>query len=576
MKIKSAAAAMSGAGIENNNQGVEIMPGKSKKVWVVGHKNPDTDSICAAVAYADLKNKTAEEGIVYEAKRAGELNEETKYVLKHFHVKAPKLIVDAGAQVKDIEIRKTEGIRSKISMKKAWEMMKQLRVATLPVTNEHGHLEGLITTGDIATSYMDIYDNKVLSRAKTQYKNIIETLEGTILVGNEHAYFQDGKVMVAAANPDMMEEYIEDNDLVILGNRYESQLCALEMNASCVIVCSGSKITRTIQKLAEERDCVLISTPYDTYTAARLINQSIPIKFFMRRDQLITFEREDYIDDVKETMLKEKHRDFPVLDEKGRYVGMISRRNLLNMKKKQLILVDHNEKSQAVDNIDGAEILEIIDHHRLGSLETMAPVFFRNQPLGCTATIVYQMYQEKGIKIEKEIAGLLCSAILSDTLMYRSPTCTAIDKMASEELAKIAGIKTEEYAKAMFQAGSDFASKSAEEIFYQDFKAFCLNGADFGVGQISAMSQEELNQVRDKLLPYLTQAMNERKIDMVFIMLTNILEENTYMICAGEGASDLIFRAYHVHEEQGYYLLRGVVSRKKQLIPMFMSALQEQ
>ena len=552
------------------------MPGKLKKVWVVGHKNPDTDSICAAIAYADLKNKTAEEGILYEAKRAGELNEETKYVLKHFHVKAPKLIADAGAQVKDIEIRKTEGIRSKISMKKAWEMMKQLRVATLPVTNEHGHLEGLITTGDIATSYMDIYDNKVLSRAKTPYKNIIETLEGSILVGNEHAYFRDGKVMVAAANPDMMEEYIEDNDLVILGNRYESQLCALEMNASCVIVCSGSKITRTIQKLAEERDCVLISTPYDTYTAARLINQSIPIKFFMRRDQLITFEREDYIDDVKEIMLKEKHRDFPVLDEKGKYVGMISRRNLLNMKKKRLILVDHNEKSQAVDNVDGAEILEIIDHHRLGSLETMAPVFFRNQPLGCTATIVYQMYREKGISIEKEIAGLLCSAIISDTLMYRSPTCTAVDKMASEELAEIAGIRTEEYAKAMFQAGSDFASKSAEEIFYQDFKAFCLNGTDFGVGQISAMSQEELDQVREKLLPYLNQAMNERKIDMVFIMLTNILEENTYMICAGEGASDLIFQAYHVHEENGYYLLKGVVSRKKQLIPMFMSALQEQ
>ena len=550
---------------------------KAKKIWVVGHKNPDTDSICAAIAYATLKNKKQQDGsIVYEPKRAGELNEETKYVLKYFNVKPPRLITDAGAQVKDIEIRKTKGISGKISMKTAWEMMKQLNVATLPITNERNRLEGLITTGDIAKSYMDIYDNRILSRAKTQYKNIIETLEGTILVGNEHAYFQDGKVLVAAANPDMMEEYIEDNDLVIIGNRYESQLCALEMNAGCMIVCSGSKITKTIQKLAQEKDCVLISTPYDTYTAARLINQSMPIKFFMRRDHLITFEIEDYIDEVKEIMLKEKHRDFPVVDDNGDYVGMISRRNLINMKKKQLILVDHNEKSQAVDNVDGAEILEIIDHHRLGSLETMAPVFFRNQPLGCTATIVYQMYREQGVEIDKTIAGLLCSAILSDTLMYRSPTCTAVDKAVAEELAQIAGINTEEYAKAMFQAGSDFGSKSAEEIFYQDFKAFCVNGLDFGVGQISAMSQEELDQVKDKLLPYLSQAMAERKIDMVFIMLTNILEENTYMICAGEGAGELITRAYHVHEENGYYLLKGVVSRKKQLIPMFMSALQEQ
>lgn len=548
---------------------------KTKKIWVVGHKNPDTDSICAAIAYANLKNQKGEEGIKYEAKRAGELNEETKYVLNHFHAKAPGLITDAGAQVKDIEIRKTKGVSGKLSMKKAWEMMKQLRVATLPITNEKNDLEGLITTGDIAKSYMDIYDNRVLARAKTQYSNILETLEGTLLVGNEHAYFQGGKVLVAAANPDMMEEYIEDNDLVISGNRYESQLCALEMNASCMIVCSGAKVTKTIQKLAAERDCVLIGTNYDTYTVARLINQSIPLKYFMKREALVTFELDDYVDEVREIMQKEKHRDFPVLDSQGKYVGMISRRNLLNMKKKQLILVDHNEKSQAVDNIDGAEILEIIDHHRLGSLETMAPVFFRNQPLGCTATIIYQMYREQGVEITPQIAGLLCSAILSDTLMYRSPTCTEMDKRIAEELAVIAGINTEEYAKAMFHAGSDFSSKSAEEIFYQDFKAFCSNGIDFGVGQISAMTKEELGQIREKLLPYLETAVVERKISMVFVMLTNILEENTYMICAGEGARELIFNAYHVHEEDGYYLLKGVVSRKKQLIPMFMSALQE-
>ena len=547
-----------------------------KTVWITGHKNPDTDSVCSAIAYADLKNRTSDGHTVYEPKRAGDLNEETKFVLDYFNVQAPDAIYDVGAQVMDIEIRKTKGVSGNLSMKKAWEMMKELNVATLPITNSKNYLKGLITTGDIATSYMDIYDNHVLARAKTQYSNILETLDGTLLVGNPHAYFQGGKVMIAAANPDMMEEFIEDDDLVLIGNRFEAQLCALEMNARCMIVCSGSKVTKTILKIAEEKNCTLISTEYDTFTAARLINQSIPIKYFMKKENLITFAPEDYIDHVRETMQKAKHRDFPIVDVSGKYIGMISRRNLLSMKRKQVILVDHNERSQAVENIDDAEILEIIDHHRLGSMETMAPIFFRNQPLGCTGTIIYQMYQEKGLEIPKKIAGLLCSAILSDTLMYRSPTCTEADRSAAEELAAIAGISTEEYAAEMFQAGSEFASKSPEEILYQDYKAFNCGEVNFGVAQVSAMTIGELREVRDKVSPYLEQAMSEKKISMIFLMLTHILEENTYMICAGEGASQLLKKAYHIEEEDGFYLLNGVVSRKKQVIPTLLSAMQEQ
>ena len=547
---------------------------EKKKVWVVGHKNPDTDSICAAIAYANLKNQA--DGNRYEAKRAGELNEETKYVLDTFGVKSPGLITDVGAQVKDIEIRKTPGVSGKISLKRAWEMMKEQNVVTLPVTDKENNLEGLIITGDIATSYMDVYDNSILSRAKTQYQNIVDTLDGTMLCGNEHAYFMKGKVVVGSANPETMEQFLEDDDLVIMGNRYDAQICALESNASCIVIAGSPQVPKTIVKMAEEKHCVLITTDYDTYTAARLINQSMPIKFFMRREQLVTFETEEYIDEVREIMSKEKHRDFPVLDEDGKYIGMISRRNLLNMKKKQLILVDHNEKTQAVDGIGGADILEIIDHHRIGSLETMSPVFCRNQPLGCTATIIYQMYQEQKVAIDKKVAGLLCSAILSDTLMYRSPTCTPLDKAVAEELAQIADINIEEHAKAMFQAGSDFGSKTPEEIFYQDFKTFSQDGVEFGVGQLSAMTQEELEQVRDKLLPYLRDVLVERKIEMVFVMLTNIIEETTYLICAGEKADDLVEKAYHVHKEGDYHVLKGVVSRKKQLIPMFMSAMQEQ
>ncbi len=544
-------------------------------MWVIGHKNPDTDSICAAIAYADLKNKTSDAG--YEAKRAGQLNEETKYVLERFDVPAPGYVADVGAQVKDIAIRRTKAISSQVSLKVAWEMMKEQNVVTLPITNRNGLLEGLIITGDIATSYMDVYDNRILAKARTQYKNIAETLEGEVVTGNAHGYFVKGKVAVATESPEMMEEYIEDDDLVILGNRYEVQLCAIEMNASCIIVCSGAKVSKTIQKLAEDKGCVIITTHYDTYTVARLVNQSMPVRQFMRREGLITFEMDEYVDDVREVMSRERHRDFPVLEEDGTYVGMISRRNLLNMKRKQVILVDHNEKGQAVDGIDEAEILEIIDHHRLGSLETISPVFFRNQPLGCTSTIIYQMYRESGVAVSTQIAGLLCSAIISDTLMFRSPTCTEADRQAAEELAAIAGIRIEEHARNMFRAGSNFKAKTAEEILYQDFKTFHTEEMEFAVAQISAMGEGELEEVKEKLMPCIAKVRQERNLNMVYVMLTNILEENTELIFVGEDAKEIAMGAFHGHAvDRGDNLwLEGVVSRKKQLIPALMLELQE-
>ena len=546
---------------------------EKKKVWVVGHKNPDTDSICAAIAYANLKNQA--DGNRYEAKRAGELNEETKYVLDTFGVKSPGLITDVGAQVKDIEIRKTPGVSGKISLKRAWEMMKEQNVVTLPVTDKENNLEGLIITGDIATSYMDVYDNSILSRAKTQYQNIVDTLDGTMLCGNEHAYFMKGKVVVGSANPETMEQFLEDDDLVIMGNRYDAQICALESNASCIVIAGSPQVPKTIVKMAEEKHCVLITTDYDTYTAARLINQSMPIKFFMRREQLVTFETEEYIDEVREIMSKEKHRDFPVLDEDGKYIGMISRRNLLNMKKKQLILVDHNEKTQAVDGIGGADILEIIDHHRIGSLETMSPVFFRNQPLGCTATIIYQMYQENQITPSRETAGLLCAAIISDTLLFQSPTCTPMDEATARTLAQIAGINIDEFAKEMFKAGSNLANKSVSEICFQDFKEFHVNELTFGVGQINSMSSEELQEIREKVCPELPDVLKESGLDMVFFMLTNIVDQSTELLCCGGSARQTVIDAFELPEDTDQIVLNGVVSRKKQLIPTLVSELQQ-
>ena len=338
----------------------------------------------------------------------------------------------------------------------------------------------------------------------------------------------------------------------------------------------NAKVSKTIVKLAQEHGCVLITTPYDTFTATRLINQSMAVKYFMRKKNLISFGIEEHIDDVRDVMSRERHRDFPVLDDDGKYIGMISRRNLLNMRRKQMILVDHNEKAQAVEGIDSAEILEIIDHHRLGSLETLAPVFFRNQPVGCTATIIYQMYQEKGLEITPQIAGLLCSAILSDTLMFRSPTCTPLDKSTAERLAEIAGIEVEAHAKAMFRAGSDFNHKTADEIFHQDFKIFDMEDEKFGVSQISAMTKVELEEVLKKLSPELDAIRNSHQIGMVFVMLTNIMEETTYLLCQGDGAEELAEHAFSVDKEGYVYPLKGIVSRKKQLIPKILVTLQQE
>lgn len=550
------------------------MSTESKKVWVVGHKNPDTDSICAAISYAYLKNQSGDKK-TYVAKRAGAVNEETRYVLERFGVEEPPLVSYAGAQIKDINIRKTAGVSNQISLKRAWELMKKLEVVTLPVTNQFGKLEGVIVTKDIATSYMDVLDNCVLSKARTQYKTIAETIDGEVYAGNEHAHFVRGKVVIATSNPEYMADYIEDDDLVILGDREEAQMQAIRSNASCIIIGGGLEVAEEVKKLAEKRDCVIITTPFDTFSVARLINQSMPIKQYMTRRELVTFDIDDYVDDVKDVMSRVRHRDFPVLGSNGNYVGMISRRNLMNMQKKQIILVDHNEKSQAVDGIGEAEILEIIDHHRLGSLETVSPVYFRNQPLGCTSTIIYQMYQEQRVEIPKEIAGLLLSAIISDTLMFRSPTCTPFDKGVAKRLAEIADVDIEDHAKKMFRAGSDFKNKTTEEIFYQDFKIFHTEDCDFGVAQVSAMSGEELEQIGEQLRPFLPQVLGEKRLNMVYVMLTDILEESSKIIFAGEDAGKILAHAFKKQEDADGILLDGIISRKKQMIPTLMNEMSE-
>ena len=473
-----------------------------RKVYVVGHKNPDTDSICTAIAYASLKTKLT--GRVHEPRRAGQVNEETQYVLEHLGVKVPVLLSDLREQIKDVELRESDEVKGSLSIYTAWKMMTEMHTHTLPITRD-GKLEGVITKGDIAKSYMEVYDNTMLAKARTQYRNIAQAVEGEIVTGNPHGFFQKGKVAVAASSKGLMTEFIDKDDLVIMGDRIDAQQCAVDIDASCMVVCQSNPISEEIIHQAEEKQIVVIHTTLDTFTAAQHINQSIPVRFFMTKEDLVTFKMDDFVDDVKEVMARKRFRDFPVLDENGDFLGLVSRRRLLNVCKKQVILVDHNEVTQAVDNVLDAEIMEIIDHHRLGSLETMTPVYFRNQPVGCTSTIIYQIYQEKMADIPKEIAGLMCSAIISDTLLFRSPTCTPFDVEAAKRLAVIAGIECESYAREMFAAGSDLQARTPEEIFYQDFKQFEFGDWNIGIGQITSMSSEELGHIKQRLMPYMEQ-----------------------------------------------------------------------
>ncbi|MBQ0058357.1 MAG: putative manganese-dependent inorganic diphosphatase [Lachnospiraceae bacterium] len=543
---------------------------KKRPVFVVGHKDPDTDSICAAIAYADIKNRT-DEGL-FKACRAGQLSDETKFVLDYFNMPRPDYLINVGLQVRDMQIRETPGVEAKISVKEAWKKMDETSSRTLPITDAEDHLKGLITVGDIAEHYMNAHTKTMLAESRTSFKSIADTLDGRIVVGNEHAYMTKGKVLIGAALPEQLKEAMDPDDLILLSNREDAQLMAIASGASCLVLCMDAQPSEAVMKQAEEQECVIITTPLDTYVAARLIDQSIPIGHLMCKDNLLCFHTDDYIVDIKETMGRVRHRDFPVLTKNDHYFGTVSRRNLINAQKKKVILVDHSEVSQAVDNIEEAEILEIVDHHRIGSVETMQPIYFRGEPVGCTATILLQIYHEKHLTIQPTIAGLLCAAILSDTLMFKSPTCTAKDKAAAEELAEIAGIDIEEFGASMFEAGSNLKGKTPAEIFYQDYKTFVFGEVEFGVGQSVVMSDRSLEKVKDTLLPY----MEEKDIhnNMIFFMLTNMSTETTYLLYKGEGAAKLIEEALHAEAHDGYAVLRNFVSRKKQLIPAFMETLQ--
>lgn len=546
---------------------------KEKEIIVIGHKNPDSDSICSAIAYARLKRQLTGEN--YVAKRAGDINKETTFVLDYFGEKEPELQEDVRNRVYDIEWKRVPSVDKDLSIREAYLMMKEHDTTTLCITDDENMISGVITMTDIAGAGMDVLDNHMVSRAETPFRNIVKTLKARVLCGDVDKVFDDGRVMIGANTPERMVDYISKGDVIILGDRFESQFFAIEIGASCIILCTDSEPNPTILELARARDCIILTSPYDTYTVSRLVNQSMPIGYFMSKKNILSFDVEDFTDHVRDVMSKERFRNFPVTDHQGRYLGLMTKRDLLAMEKKQVVLVDHNEKNQAVEGIQRVDILEIIDHHRLGGMESVNPLLFRNQPVGCTATIIYQMAKEAAMELDRSTAGLLCSAILSDTLMFRSPTCTSADRAAAEALAEIAGIVIEEYAQQMFEAGSDLSSRSTEELFYQDYKTFNTSGRDFGVGQITSVSTAGLQQMQGKLLEYMQEKHRQNPNMMYFFMLTNIIEESSIVLYCGEGAKELLEIAYSKEIPAEGVSVPGMVSRKKQLLPDLIAAIQQ-
>ena len=550
------------------------MPKTAHKVVVIGHRNPDTDSICSAIAYAELKNKTS--SLVCEARRAGRMNQETEFVLKRFGVAPPRMCTDVNPKIRDVDYREMPGIPGSTSLRKAWEIMRDQQIDTLPITSADDELEGIIAVKDIATANMDVFDTGVLATSRTTYKNILETLGGTMVVGNENAVCTTGHIKIGTATPEMLENNVEKGDIVILTNRYESQLCAIEKEASLLIICNGAKVGRTIQRIAEETGVAIMTAPCDTYAAGKLMSQCAPISYYMTRSDIMKFTLVTPVADVTRVMAKVRHRYFPILDEDGKYCGMVSRRNIIALRKRRIILVDHNEATQAVEGFDQAEILEIIDHHRIGSLETSGPVYFRNQPVGCTATIITQMYDENGVEIRPQIAGLLLAAILSDTLVFRSPTCTPLDEALAKRLAKIAGVDIDEFASEMFEAGEKLDGKTAEEVFLQDFKVFMCGDIRFGVAQGSYMTRKNLLAAEALLQPYLEEARNKQNVEDIYMLLTDVPKEESVVISDGRYASEVLSDGFETQPaEDGSFTLPGVVSRKKQFIPALMTAYQE-
>jgi len=533
------------------------------KVFITGHQNPDTDSICSAIAYAYLKQQLGTDAV---AVRIGRINHETAFVLNYFGVSEPEYLPTVKTQVSNLRMDRIEPVFPDISLREAWHILKENKMSVLPVKDERGLLCGIVSVSDIANAYMNLPESNTLAASNTPLENVIRTLSADLLYDAQKAFDGSGKVIVAAMKPDGMDAFLEKGDIVLVGDRKENQKKAIDAGASCMIVTCGSDVDAEIVDSAKESKCTLMRTQFDTFTAALLLYQSIPVSFFMTSTRLVSFRQDDYTDRVREKMLQTRFRSYPVIDNSGRFLGFISRYHLIDQNRKKVILVDHSERAQTISGIDQAEIVEIIDHHRIGDIQTGSPIYYRNEPVGSTATIVANLFFENGIAPPKEIAGILCAAILSDTVIFKSPTSTRLDVAASKRLAEICGINEEDFASQMFEAGSSLKNMSAEEILRNDFKEYTFGTRKIGVGQINTADLPAIRKIRTPVLNYMNSLVADEKLYAVLLIITDIINEGTEVLFV-ETQKGMIAKAFNPLKDENSFMMKGVVSRKKQIVP---------
>ncbi|MHC6179394.1 putative manganese-dependent inorganic diphosphatase [Clostridium sp. JNZ X4-2] len=538
-------------------------------VYITGHKNPDTDSICSSIAYAEFKNKMGVNAIPI---RLGNLNKETKFVLDYFKVKPQKLVENVKAQISDLDIDSVNPISPETSLKTAWAMISKNSVKTLPVVDDDDKLIGIASQSNITSCYMDIWDANVIEKSGTTLENILDTLSAKCIYAAEENPKFNGKVIVAAMQPESIGEILEKEDIVLCGDRLDAQDVILNSRASLMIITGNHEVDESIIKKAKEVNCSVIITPFDTFTASRLIPQSIPVGYVMKKDNILSFKIYDLIDDVRDVMLKTRYRSYPVVDSENKVIGNISRYHLISQNKKKVILVDHNERSQSVRGLEDAEILEILDHHKIGDVQTGSPIYFRNEPVGCTATIVASRFFENGIRPSQKIAGLLCAAIISDTLLFRSPTSTDLDKLILKRLSAIADIDPEAFSRQMFKAASSLEGETPDEILNQDFKIFNISKTKIGVGQVSTTDAEGFKTIRSDVISAMESKCKDENFDLIIFMVTNILKSGSELIVAGEH-QDIVSKAFGINLKDGSAYIPGILSRKKQVIPPLTAAL---
>lgn len=540
-------------------------------VFVSGHRNPDSDSICSAIAYAHFLFTINRYNAV--PVRLGEINKETEFILKRFHVEIPVLLKTVKQKVEDLDYDKVTVFSKELTLKTAWALMKQQNLKSAPVLDDHNQLLGLLSTSNIIEGYMDEWDSEILKKASTPIENVIDTLDAGILYLDKSLKTIKGEVHIAAMTGEEAIKRIHENDVVIVGGDREKAVeHFIAAKVSLIILTGSITIDESLLQKCIDAHISVISTPFNTFMSSQQIIQSIPVEYVMQKGGLMTFSTDDTVDYVKEVMSETRFRSYPVIDFMGRVVGSVSRFQVLNGMKKKVIQVDHNERGQSINGIEEAEILEIVDHHRVADIQTIGPVLFRGEPVGSTATIVAKCYKENNLEIPKDMAGIMLGAIISDTLLFKSPTSTPVDTKIAKELAGIAGVDIKEFGLEMFKAGTSLVGKTVEEIFNQDYKKFSFGDTSVGIAQVNTMDIEGFMPYKAEMLQYMQQVATANRMEFVMLLLTDVINATSEVFVAGV-RPDYVASAFKIELVEHQASLPGIISRKKQVVPVITEVL---